>query len=134
MTTRSTDTKLTVAAFLSRTLADLDRPKEDLEAAIGASNMKIVLGVIAGTLKLPAERVFAIAKAIEIDPALLMRIYLRDYCPELEQAIFDCEGTITATKSERLVLAAFRSQTHNCEPGVLVFEGKKVLALALALV
>jgi hypothetical protein len=83
-------------------------------------------------MKLPASWIFRMSKFADIDPAQFMQIYLRDYFPELEQAMHDCEGKMVVTERERSLLEAFRRVTGDIDPSVMVFEDQQVVALALA--
>ena len=129
---KTTQPKPTVIDFLSRELVKTGRCIEEISKCIGQDRPDLLKGILAGKIKLPAKLVYPISKALDIDPAHLMQIFLQDYCPEIETAILDCGGGAVVTARERTLLEAYRQCTDDVDPEVLILEGKQVVALALS--
>ncbi|MBD5801787.1 hypothetical protein AZOA_12110 [Azoarcus sp. Aa7] len=123
--------RLTVAEFVKRKLVATGRSLEDVAVEMGVSDAEMLMGVVEGREHLPAQLVYPLARCLDVDPAHLMRIFLRDYLPDVEQAIHDCGGRMVVTERERSLLIAYQKCTADDDPEVLIFEDKQVVALAL---
>lgn len=124
--------KLTVSSFLTNAIVESGNSLEEIAQGVGCEQPVLFDSILKGTMKLPVNLVYPLAKYLEIDPAALLRIYLRDYAPDLQQALHDCGGQEIVTARERLLLEGYRKATGNTDPEVLIFEHKKMVALALA--
>lgn len=125
-------THLTFAEFITRELSDSENTIEWLAAKVDLENENILKAITTGTMKAPTSLVYPLAKALELDPAHVLHVYLRDYLPEIEQALFDCEGMMTLTKQERLLVQMHRQCTGEKDPEIIVFENKRVVAIAIS--
>jgi len=123
---------LTFIDFLARKINESGRPLAEIAEGIGYENEHMLKATLMAKLKTPVDRVFPTAKFFDVDPAYLMRLYIRDCLPEFERAIFDCEGSMIVTQRERLLLEAYRKSTADADPQVLLFEDKRVVALAIS--
>nr|WP_246587905.1 XRE family transcriptional regulator [Paracoccus bogoriensis] len=84
------------------------------EAGFANANMMTFLKV--GRNKVPLDRVPSLAKAPEVDPALLMRLALdRAVGATAAKAIVEIFGT-PVTQNERGGLAEIRHASGNCDP------------------
>lgn len=124
--------RLSVVDFMKRKFADSEMTIEDIATAIGEPDIRTLQMILDGIVQLPATMIFPIAKATDIDPSQFMRIYLRDYLPDLERAMHDCEGRVVVTEHERSLLEAYRKCSGDTDPEILIFEEKRIVALALA--
>ena len=122
---------LTFADYITRELSESENTIEWLAAKIGLENANILKTVIGGTMRAPASLLFPIAKALEIDPAHVLNVYLRDYLPEIEQALFDCEGMMSLTRRERVLVQKYRQCADDKDPEMVVFENKRMVAFAI---
>ena len=62
-----------------------------------------------GTTRVPAEKVPALAEALEVDPAALLRMWMEDYSPEL-LAVVDANIGMALSRVERSWVVNLRKQ------------------------
>lgn len=109
--------KSSLAIFLRQRIADL-RPVTQAEIAkrAGFANANIVSMLKDGTTKLPIDRVPDMAKALECDPARLLRLALEQSHGEtVARTIFQIAGPLP-TVNERQLLDEFRDVTGGSDP------------------
>lgn len=114
-TTPYKDTDL--AKYVTLRILEL-RPKNQAEIAAeaGFPNANFVSMIKSGTSKLALDRVPSLAKALECDPAFLMRLALEQSVGSTAaKALLDILGTPT-TANERLWLDEIRSASDNSDP------------------
>lgn len=114
-TTPYKDTDL--AKFVTLRVLGL-RPKNQAEIAAeaGFPNANFVSMIKSGTSKLALDRVPSLAKALECDPAFLMRLALEQSVGSTAaKALLDILGTPT-TANERLWLDEIRSASDDSDP------------------
>jgi|GEM_PF-4031988 len=76
----------TLASTISSRIQELDLSVSDF-AARCRLDPKIATAFIDGRTKVPASLVGAIAKALDMAPAVLMRRLVADYMPEVDKAL-----------------------------------------------
>ena len=114
-TTPYKDTDL--AKYIALRILEL-RPKNqaDIAAEAGFPNANFVSMIKSGTSKLALDRVPSFAKALECDPAFLMRLALEQSVGSTAaKALVDILGTPT-TANERLWLEEIRNASDNSDP------------------
>lgn len=110
------DTKL--AKYIERRVLELKSKKSQLEIAneAGFKNPNMVTMVKLGSTKLALDRVPSMARALECDPAFLMRLALEQAVGDTAaQAILDIFGT-AVTANERAWLEEIRDASGNSDP------------------
>ena len=122
---------LTFAEYISREISKHENAAEWLPGKVGLENANILKAVINKTMKAPAASIYPLAKALELDPAHVLNVYLRDYLPEIERAIFDCGGSMIVSEHERTILDGHRRYSKNGNPEVMLFEDKSVVMIAI---
>jgi transcriptional regulator with XRE-family HTH domain len=83
----------------------------------GFKTLNIVSMMKSGDAKLPLDRVPGLAKALEVDPAVLFRLAVAEYMSDADQIIDQIFGTIT-TQNEAEILAFIRELTTNSDPAL----------------
>jgi hypothetical protein len=123
--------RLTVAAYITRKLSDSERSLEEVADVVGFENPAVLQAVLAGTAKLPVQFVFPLAVALNDDPANLMKVLLREYVPELEQALHETQGMAMISRREKVMIDAFRVATNDRDPSVIILENSPVVAVVM---
>ena len=106
------------AEFLRDRLRDLSHRKSQAEVAAeaGFANANMIPILKAGKSKLPLDRIPSLARALECDPALLMRLALDQAVgATAAKAIGDIYGT-PVTENERGWLAEIRDASGDTDP------------------
>lgn len=106
-----------LARFLTKRVLEL-KPKRQSAIAIdaGFANANMISMLKSGTTKLALDRVPALAKALDCDPAYLMRLALAQAVGDTAaKAILDILGT-PVTRNEEGWLAEIRDASGNSDP------------------
>ena len=106
------------AVFLTERLRDLKHRKTQKEVAreVGFLNANMLSLLKSGANKVPLDRVPALAKALEADPAYLMRLSLEQSVGvTAANAIVEVFGT-PVTENERGWLEEIRDATDHSDP------------------
>ncbi|WP_134682027.1 helix-turn-helix domain-containing protein [Paracoccus ravus] len=92
------------------------KTQAEIAAAAGFSNVNMISYLKTGKSKIPFDRVPSLAKALEVDPAYLMRLALDQAIGETAaKAIVEIFGT-PATENERAWLDEIRDASDNTDP------------------
>lgn len=108
------------ARLIADRIRDLAHRKTQAEIAseAGFANANMVSFLKSGRNKLPLDRVPSLAKALEVDPAYLMRLALDQAVgATAAKAITDIFGT-PATENERGWLQELRDASDNTDPRI----------------
>ena len=110
------NTRLTT--FLTNRILELSARKKQSQIATeaGFKNPNMIAMIKTGASKLPLDRVLSLAKALECDPALLLRFALEQACGETAaHALIDVFGE-PATANERDWLKVIRQEAGEVDP------------------
>lgn len=106
------------ARLISDRIRDLSHRKTQAEIAseAGFANANMMTFLKNGRNKLPLDRVPSLAKALEVDPAILMRLALEQAVGATSaRAIIDIFGT-PVTENEQGWLTEIRDSSDNSDP------------------
>lgn len=119
-----------LAKFLEKRIRQLAPRKTQREIALqaGYTNPNLVSMMKTGNAKLPLDRVPALAKALDVDAALLIRMVLEQHVADETLKIFDGVFARTATENEADLLAAVRKATGDSDPSFTKTQLDKVIA------
>jgi len=131
MTTKNIDRSLTFIEFLHHQLKRTGNTPQWLAEVLEHENDKIVKGILAGTIKAPVSMVNPIARAFGLNPSIPLHIYVSDYLPDLDDALFDCNGMTILTPAERKVIDSLRRFKKETEPEIAVFETARMVVAAI---
>ena len=122
---------LTFADYIAREISKRENATEWLPQKIGQDSTNVVKGIINKTIKAPASSIYPLARALELDPEHVLNVYLRDYLPEIERAIFDCGGNMIVSEQERIILDGYRRFSKYADPELTLFEEDGVVVVAI---
>ena len=122
---------LTFADYIARALSESRNTIEWLAAKVGQENANILKAVLNKTMKAPVASIYPLAKALDLDHAHVLNVYLRDYLPELERAIFDCGGSMLVSEQERIILDGYRRFSKYADPELTLFEEEGAVVVAI---
>lgn len=112
----SSHPQTTVCDFIADRLAQSDKTQRQIANECGFDNPNIITMLKTGATKVPLNRIGAIAKALDFDPAHLLRLALTEYQPDTWESIEKImQGTVLTANELDLVLR-FRSVTGNNDP------------------
>jgi len=106
---------ITVAEFLSAQIDMSELNQREIAEKIGYSKPNILTMFKQGLTKVPLPKVAGLAKALNIDPVFFMRMVLREYQPEIYEALTEVLGDLV-THNEAEILAVIREATGGEDP------------------
>lgn len=80
-------TSVNVADYLNAQMQLSGKSQMEIAAEVGFPKANVLTMIKKGQTKLPIPRVPAMAKALGVDPARLMRIVLAEYHPDILEAV-----------------------------------------------
>jgi hypothetical protein len=122
--------KITVAQFITKKIAESGKPQKQIAEELGYEHPNVISMIKTGTTKLPVEKVGLMARALNVDPAKLLRLVLDEYNPGLYSVIEDCLANPLLSRSECKFIASVRKMAGSSEFGVLrVEDGRQIIGV-----
>lgn len=114
------------AAYLTKQIDALAGIKSQREIAeeMGLPKPNVVSMYRSGATQVPLERIPALAKAIDHDPALLFRLRMEEIWPEGEKVIGQIFGTVL-TANERSIIEKIR-KVNKSDPALTPDRAKQL--------
>jgi transcriptional regulator with XRE-family HTH domain len=103
------------AVYLARLIELSPKSQRQIATEIGYPKANIITMFKQGTTRVPYEKIPALARALGVDPAEMLRRAVREYAPETLDAIEEATGNVL-TANERKVVRILR---ESCEGGVV---------------
>jgi transcriptional regulator with XRE-family HTH domain len=108
-----------IAEYLGKQIdiaGSMGKTQRDISEEIGYERPNMVSMMRTGDTKVPIEKVPALARALNVDPAFLMRLAIQQYWKgDNLKAIAEVFGTIVS-KNEVKILEVIRDVTKNADP------------------
>jgi transcriptional regulator with XRE-family HTH domain len=130
--TKPITTRPTVAEFLTDRIAASDKTQREIAEECGFDNPNMVTMMKQGHSRVPINRICSLAKALEVDPAHLLRVVLLEYQPEVWQSIEEAVESTVLTKNELAMVRAFRSITGESDRPAVVMDRTAVIVVVPA--
>ena len=109
-------TQPTVAEFLTECLSKSKKKQCEIAQECGLESPNVITMWKKGVTKVPVTRIGALAKALEVDPAHLLRFVLTEYLPDAWASIEDSIRGTVQTANELEFIRKFRVATGNSDP------------------
>ncbi len=120
---------VTVISLIEARQVALGLTDHDLCLAVGLER-EIALGLIkTGNMKFPMTRIPALAAALDLDPAELLKLALSEQSPDLLQVIEEEFNPMRLTATEVNLIRNLRELCGDTPGQPMVFSGKGVIAL-----
>jgi hypothetical protein len=115
-----------VAAFVSKRLKEIGKSQKQAATECGFENANVMSMIKCGLTKVPLDRIGALATALEVDSAFLVRVVLREYMPTLWPAIEHSMHGPVLSKNERELIETLRTASGETDPAFKVAAGGEV--------
>lgn len=125
-------TPITVAEFIADRLAEIDKTQREIAEACGFETPNVISMFKKGQMKVPLDRVGPLAKALDADPAHLLRLAMQEYLPETWSSIEEIFHSTILSANELELVRKFRQVTGNSDAQAMVVDRDAVLAIVLA--
>lgn len=122
---------LTVAGYLKKCIEASGKSVAEVERRIDARHRIRLQPILDGKVKLPLPVVHVVAQALDVPPLTLLRIWVHDYVPEMEEALFDCGRLMQVSPNEQRIIEAYRSRVADEEHELMIFEDPRFVLLAV---
>lgn len=130
--TKSTPIRTTVADFIADRLAESDKTQREIAQECGFEKPNIITMFKNGSTKLPMNRIGPLAKALDVDPAHLLRLAMCEYLPDTWDAIEDIMQSTVLTANELKLVRAYREVTGDSDAEAAVINRDAVIAIVAA--
>lgn len=84
----------TVAEFITERIEKIDKSQKDIAEEADFPKANLITMIKQGKTRVPIDRVPKLARALEVEPAELMKMVLSEYSPEILKAIESTLGEI----------------------------------------
>jgi hypothetical protein len=127
-----TSTRITVAEFIADHLAESDKTQREIADECGFDKPNIITMFKTGATKLPINRIGPLAKALNVDPAHLLRLVMTEYMPDTWEAIESVMQSTILTANELELIRAYRAVTGDNDSVPVVINRDAVIAIVAA--
>lgn len=131
MTTACITQPGTIANLVERHQAEQGLTDVQLANAIGYKAVVISM-IKQATMRLPINKAPALARALSLDPADVLRLVLTEQAPELLATLDEVFDPLKLTGTEVNLIKHLRRLAAGRESAPIVFEGGGVIALVMA--
>ena len=104
-----------VAAYLHHLIDISKKTQREIASEIGYEKANVLSMMKHGEMPVPLEKIPAIAKALDADPAHLFRLAMEQYWPGLRETITRIFGHIVSDH-EMVLILAIRRASHDLDP------------------
>lgn len=107
-----------LAQYLSKQIdvqVSMGRNQRLIAQEIGYEKPNMISMFKRGETKVPLDKIPALAKALNVDPAFMFKLAIQQYWPEMGQAIAEIFGTIL-TRNETKMIELIRRLTKGSDP------------------
>ena len=122
----------TVAQLIDRQQSALGLDDDQVARAMGYDRGLVVRQFREGTMRVPVNKVEALAGALDLDPAIVFRCAVREQSPELMQVIDRVLGPVDLSLTERTLITHIRKVSAGRDSKPIIFDGAAVIALVSA--
>lgn len=121
----------TVAEFIADRLATIDKTQRQVAAECGLEHPNVISMFKTGATKLPLSRIGPLARALDVDPAYLLRLVMLEYFPDTWESIENVIQSTVLTANELGMVQAFRAINGGSDAkAVLIDECAVVVVVA----
>lgn len=127
-----TDKTTTIADLIADRVASSNKTQREIAAECGFETPNIITMFKNGTMKVPLSRIGALAKALDTDPAHMLRLAMREYMPDTWESIEHALKSTLLTVNEMKLLRAYREATGNADSEAIVIKRDSAIAVIAA--
>jgi DNA-binding Xre family transcriptional regulator len=132
MTYESTLPRTILPELLAECQEQLHKTDEQIAKEVGFTQTNVYTMVKQGTLKMPIDKVQALATAIDCPVSDLLRIVLRDTMPDVLATIEKIWAPLDLTANEKKLIESYRYLAKGRDVVPLVMDGQSIIALVTA--
>lgn len=115
----STPNRRSVAEIIATYVALSTKTQREIATECGFDSANVITMLKTGKTKVPLNRIGLIAKAIDADPAYLLRIAMMEYLPDTWHVVEAISKRFNLTQNEVTLIQRLRHVSMNSDPQVL---------------
>lgn len=119
----NTESLLLFHEYLERKINASTIKQSEMAEELGFATPNIITMFKQGKTKVPLEKVTEFAKILGIDPKMLLRMAMLEYCPELFRVVEKTFGVII-TKNEQEIINEIRRLSRGTDPAITSIQSK----------
>lgn len=123
---------ITVAEFLADKLATIDKTQKQIAEECGFEHPNIITMFKKGQTKLPINRIYSLATALDVDPVYLLRLVMLEYMPDTWEQVENIMQSTILTANERELVRTFREVTGENDARAVVIDRDALIAIVAA--
>jgi transcriptional regulator with XRE-family HTH domain len=107
-----------IAKYLDRQIETLKgiKTQREIAAEIGYDKPNMISMFKRGEVRVPLEKIPALAKALHVDAGHLFRLALEQYWPDMGATIMEIFGRVVTANEEQILIRPWREATDNRDP------------------
>lgn len=125
------DHRKSVAEFLAHQIRTSGKSQVEIARELGYDKPNIITMFKQGKTRIPLDKVGTLAKALEIDPALLLKKVMGEYMPDTLEALQSVLEGLMLTPNERELIDSYRQIAAGRDVSAVICD-KTVLAVVTA--
>jgi hypothetical protein len=129
MLTKAVHTE-TVAEFITHKIRVSGKSQVEIASEVGYDKPNIITMFKQGKTRIPLDKVGSLARALEIDPALLLEKVMGEYMPDTLAALQSVLDGLQLTQNERELIAAYRHRAEGKDVSAVICD-KAVVAVVM---
>ena len=106
-----------VAEIIANQIDICGKRQNVIAQEVGYTNPNVIAMIKQGKTKLPLSKVSAMAESLGLDKGRLMRLTLKEYSPDVLDALEECLAPMV-TENERVLLEVWREATEGQDPSI----------------
>ena len=123
------NTATNLSALITSRQSDLGIVTAELARALGYDQEHVVELITQGRMRLPINKVNKLARALSLDPKLVLRLAMESSAPGLLDAIEDVLNPLKLSGSEERLIKHCRKLARGRDAAPIVIDGNGVIAL-----
>lgn len=114
--TKENNPSETVAQFISRRIAYLGKPQRTIAQECGFQRANMITLIKQGKTNLPFYKILPMAKALEVDPKMLLNMCYEEYRPDEKTMLEDILEQPILTEEELRLIEVLRTSRNSNLP------------------
>jgi hypothetical protein len=132
MTADFNNTSESIIDLIARRQVELSKTDEQVARELSFDRVTVFTMIKQGTVKLPVQKVEALASALSIEPTHLLRQLLAEEMPDVLAAVDSLLCPMPLTQNEVKLIQTFRHLANGKDVTPVVVDGNAVVALIVA--
>lgn len=118
--------------FLSHRMESLGLSDATVSAELGYSDTKVITAIKAGHMRMPLDKIQALANLLQVSGKALFEAWAREGMPGLLSLLDEVYNPISLTSTELNLIKKLRAEANGESYSPIIISGKSLIALVSA--